>query len=119
METKAFIVADEVVPGAQNKAVINGVFDVVFAKSFPAMHKSLATFFAFEGKNKKYKYELFLKYKGNRMKITETEFDKNNKQHKVISKINNLPFPNEGEYIFEVDLDKKLVASASIEVRKI
>ena len=115
MKVRAFLVADDiaVIPKG-GKLVIEGVFDVIFSEIFPAKHKSLSTILIFDDEKNEFKYRLFLKHKANRIKIAGTEFTKTEKSHRIISRLNDWVIAGEGEYIFEVELNDKLVASYSV-----
>lgn len=118
IKVKAFLVADDIKKNPQNdKLTIEGVFFVIFAKSLPAIHKSLSVILIFEGESKKYKYELYLKHKGQELKITEVSFTKKDKIHQVINHINNMPLVSEGEYMFEAKLNGRAVARNTVEVK--
>lgn len=120
MEVRAFVAADAVsVTSKGNKLVIEGVFDTVFSDTFPAQHKSLSTVLIFDDKENKFKYELFLKHKGQRTEVTKAEFTKEKKTHKIISRFKDWVIVDEGEYIFEAELNNKIVASYPIIARKI
>jgi len=120
MTIHAFLIADEVaVTSKGSKLVIEGVFDTVFSEVFPARHKSLTTILIFNDKDNKFKYELFLKHKNKRTKIAGTEFTKKEKTHRVISRLKDWVVEGEGEYIFEAELNDKIVASYTVIAKKI
>jgi len=100
------------------KLVIEGVFDTVFSEVFPARHKSLTTVLIFNDEKDKFKYELFLKHKSKRTKIAGTEFTKKERTHRVISRLKDWVIESVGEYIFEAELNNKIVASYPVIAKK-
>ncbi|MHB0977833.1 MAG: DUF6941 family protein [Minisyncoccota bacterium] len=120
MKVRAFLVADAIsITSEGGKLVIEGVFDSIFSKSFPARHKSLSTILIFDDEKKEFEYKLFFKHKNKRIQISETKFTKEKEIHRVISRLKDLIIPEEGEYSFEAELDGKIVASYSIIVKQI
>ncbi|PIP55762.1 MAG: hypothetical protein CO183_01825 [Candidatus Zambryskibacteria bacterium CG_4_9_14_3_um_filter_42_9] len=120
MHIRAFLVSDAVaITSEGNKLVIEGIFDTFFSKSFPAQHESLSTVLFFDDEENKFKYELFLRHKAQRIKLAEAEFTKEEHTHKIISRLKNLPIPEEGDYAFEAELNNKIVASYSLLTKKI
>lgn len=120
MKIVSFLVADKIIKQKDSQKVnIEGVFDFISSERFPVLHKQLFTLTIFEGKNKKYNYELTIEYKSKIMAKSETVVDKKGESsHYVISEFNNLPMMEPGEYIFKVKLNSN-TAQKIILVKKI
>lgn len=117
MKVSAFLIADKVYRSAQTKKLnIEGIFGLIYSEKFPAIHRQLFTVLYFEGRNKKYDYELYLEYKGRKVLISKVSFEKKDKSHAIISDIKNLPVVAPGEYTFEAKLDGRVVAKRSVSV---
>lgn len=119
MKINNLLVADKIYkdPNTQ-KLNIEGIFDTVYAKSFPALHKQLFVLTNFSGPNKKYKYHILAKYGSKIVMESELIIDKKiGKEHNIITELNNIPLFEPGEYIFEVELDKQSIKK-SIKIKK-
>lgn len=124
MRVKAFIVADKIEEGKEKKTDIFGVFSTINVKSFPSILKEFSVFFNFEDdrtKKKKYKYELFLRYKELNLKILELELikEKNDLGHTVINRIEEMPLMSSGDYELVAKINGKKVAEQIIEIKEI
>lgn len=120
MRVRAFLAADQAaITSEGGKLVIEGIFDTILSENYPSQHKSLTTVLIFDDKKNNFKYELFVRHGDNRIKIAATDFTKENETHRVISKIDSWIIEEEGEYVFEADLNNKTVATYPIIVKKL
>jgi len=119
MKINNFLIADKIyINPSTHKLNIEGVFDIIHTKSFPAIHQELFTLTIFEGPNKKYNYHLSLKHNSKIVIESKTTIVKKiGKEHNIITKLNNIPLLETGEHIFEVKLDNQTVKK-TIEVKK-
>ena len=119
MKITTFLIADEVTQDSSNhKTKIEGIFDAIDVASFPAVHKKLFAFTIFEGENKKYNYKVSLEYDSKEILSNESIIDKKvGWEHKIVTKFENIPFLNPGEYIIKIKVDNQ-IAQKKILVKK-
>lgn len=120
MKINTFLTADKIYTDTSTKKLsIEGIFDIIFAKSLPAFHQELFTITIFEGPNKNYDYHLIFK-KGSTiiMESKSTISKTGGKEHNIITRLNNVPLFDEGEYTFEMKLDNQ-IRRRTIDVKKI
>jgi hypothetical protein len=120
MEVQAFLLCDSVVQDVQTgKSFVHGIFDRIWARSFPAVHRSCAAFFRirFDDQGDHSVSLNLIAPSGLRQptpSIPVTVGPTNIAQGTI--NIQGLPFPEEGRYEFELRVDDRRVARYMLDV---
>ena len=106
------------------KIVIQGVFDNIYAKSFPAEHSSFVIYINMniEPGEHKHSYEIrnmnddsiVFSYPKGSFSVSQDD-----RRHQLIHKIDNFIIPNEGGYIVNIFIDGNLFAKTDFYAKKI
>jgi len=101
----------ELIPDSR-KSNFYGIFDTIYASSFPAIHKSMTIVVNFEKEPGEHQ-EFFLLKKGNVEIFTGpiVNFKGQRPRHQFVHRIENVPLPWAGKYEIEVYVNNKLIGS--------
>lgn len=109
------IICDKAELSENQKLNINGVFDSIYSKDFPAINPSFAIVVHMEiGKGMKGNHVEVIKIKKNGNVIftsREHKFQAVNDRHQIINNLHNLMLPEEGKYVVEIYIDEELIGS--------
>jgi hypothetical protein len=120
MEVQAFLLCDSVVQDSQTgKTFVQGIFDRVSTRSFPAVHQACSAFYRirFDGQGDHSISLTLIAPSGLRqpMPSIPLAMGPTNIAQGTIN-IQGLPFMEEGRYEFELNVDAQRVASYSLDV---
>jgi hypothetical protein len=112
----SFLIADSVFQQKSGKWCVIGVFDRIFARSFPAVHHSLGLFLELRDVPKGEHEVRIVIYDSERKQLAAGPQFKMNAQGRLDSlhvgfQTYNLPIPREGAYFVEVLFDGDTIAS--------
>jgi len=109
---KNFIILCDNASLKDKKLSIEGVFDAIYAPSFPATHKTMYIVSHFEIDPGSYN-EKFVITRPDGTKFTSQEFpfEAEKSRHQFIQQLNNLALTKEGKYTVEIYINNELIGS--------
>lgn len=94
-----------------------GIFDTIFSKGFPTTHPRFSVVVNLSAETSSHKTILVIKKSDQKLFELNTTFEGN--RHQIIQSFVNFPFPEEGVYLIEINLDGSFLGSTTVNLKKI